>query len=144
MATHTMLSPSTLSPRKPLQALSTNVSNTPNLASNKVLQHASPFKPTVSLTPTTLLSLKEQYHADSYILNVSRKRSFNEAIAVEERDSSQTRASFSSLINYDPPTTSPKQSDQSETCTTPQMTAEINSIKIVRKISLYLLQRARY
>jgi hypothetical protein len=132
MATHILLSPVALSPRKPLQNLSTNLPNTPKLTSTKLVQHASPFNPNVSLTPATLLSLKQQYQTDSGALNASRKRPFDEIVTVEERDSSQARASFSSLINYDPPTTSPKQSEQSEVSTPPPLTAESNTIKIVR------------
>jgi len=54
-----------------------------------------------------LLTLKDKYPNESQVLNASKKRHFEEIGAVEERDSQQTRASFtstySSFIDYDPP-----------------------------------------
>jgi hypothetical protein len=107
MATHTLLSPPAISPRKALQNLPTNIPKTPKDKSSKLVQYASPFKSNVSPTPSTLFVLKDQIQTHAYALNASRKRVFDEVVAVDERGSSQKQPSFSSMINYDPPSTSP-------------------------------------
>jgi len=113
MDTQSIVSPPQLSPRKPLQNLSTNTQSPTRDAFTK---HASPLKRKLTIESTPILTLKDKYPSESQVLNASKKRHFDEIGALDERDSSQTRASitsnFSSFIDYDPPTISPEQTGQ--------------------------------
>jgi hypothetical protein len=141
MATQSIISPHLLSPRKPLQSLSTNLHSPAKDASAK---HASQFKQKVTLTPTTQLTLKDKYPNESQVMNASKKRHFDEVGAPEERDSQQTRASFtstfSSFIDYDPPMNSQEQVE-------PDMAVVVvddTSIKSVRLIRVWFSRKACY
>jgi hypothetical protein len=133
MAVNAITSPTALSPRKPLQALSTNAPITPKAVPNKHSQHASPSKAHVSLTPDIFQPAKEKYDIGSYSLNASRKRPFEEIGAVEERGSSQTCASFSSMINYDPSNTSQGQPSDEDAAADPDLPLDENPIKAVSR-----------
>lgn len=94
MTTYIPLSPS---PRRPLQTLSNNALTPKQSLANQM----SPFKAHVSHIPTTLCAIKETTPIVTSELNASRKRTFEELSSADQRDgSSQTRASFSSLIDY--------------------------------------------
>jgi hypothetical protein len=113
--------------------LSTNAPITPKAVPNKLSQDASPFKAHVSPTPDIFQPAKEKYDIDSYSLNASRKRPFEEIGAVEERGSSQTCASFSSMINYDPSSTSQEQPSNEDVAADPELPPEENPIKAVSR-----------
>lgn len=99
--------PSLASPtRRPLQDLNPNFNLTPRQFASGKATLISPVRNAVSPpTPATILSSKKvstvaaKVVAETMILNPSKKRTIDEVLA-GERD--QNRASFSSLINFDP------------------------------------------
>jgi hypothetical protein len=104
MASEMVLSPRQVlaSPtRRPLQNLHTNMNITPRRLASGKTSSMSPLKSNTPLTPALLLSTRKNENklTESIMLNPSKKRPIGDVIAVE-RD--HTRASFSSLINFDP------------------------------------------
>jgi hypothetical protein len=100
MAVQSYLSPPQVPPqRRALSSLPTNTNITPQRISAGKSTHTSPIKPGTPLTPALLLSAKksESKALEAPVLNPSKKRS------IDERDETRVSSSFSSLINYDPP-----------------------------------------